>query len=133
MTLKTQKAVCVGAFLNLWREGEGADGFNGLKANCKACNGRPDRAMMTRPCSITRLGLGGLKLCRRTIAAPLRGVFLWSIVPTHGVIASAFRMGAPRGNPSGLLFPVEQSANPRGVAHLLGGCVCGFKNLSTGA
>lgn len=128
MKLKKQKAVCVGAFLNLWREGEGADGSNGLKANCKACAGVPDRAMMAKPCAIARLGLGGLEFSRRTIAAPLRGVFLWSIVPTHGVIASAFRTGAPRGNPSGLLFPTEQSANPRGVAHLLGGWVGGFKN-----
>ncbi len=132
MKLKKQKAVCVGAFLNLWREVEGADGSNGLKANCKACTGRLDRAMMTRPCSIARLGLGGLTLERRTIAALLRGVFLWSIVPTHGVIASAFCTGAPRGNPSGLLFPFEQSANPRGAAHLLAG-VIGSQNLSKGA
>lgn len=123
MTMKKQKAVCVGAFLNLWREGEGADGFNGLKANCKACAGVLDRAMMTKPCAIARLGLGGLKLVRRTIAAPIRGVFLWAVVSTRGVIASAFCTGAPRGNPSGLLFPYEQSANPRGAAHLLAGVV----------
>lgn len=133
MKLKKQKAVCVGAFLNLWREVEGADGSNGLEANCKACTGRLDRAMMATPCAIARLGLGGLNSQRRTIAAPLRGVFLWSIVPTHGVIASAFRTGAPRGNPSGLLFPLTQSANPRGVAHHLGGWLRGFKNPVKGA
>lgn len=132
MKLKTQKAVSAETCGKLWRVDARNGKENGLKANCKACAGVPDRAMMTEPCAIARLGLGGLKFCRRTIAAPLRGVFLWSIVPTHGVIASAFRTGAPRGNPSGLLFPVEQSANPRGAAHLLAG-VIGSQNLSTGA
>lgn len=132
MTLKTQKAVGAETCGKLWRVNARNGKGNGLKANCKACTGRLDQDMMAKPCSITRLGLGGLKFCRRTIAAPLRGVFLWSIVPTHGVIASAFRTGAPRGNPSGLLFPVEQSANPRGAAHLLAG-VIGSQNLSTGA
>ena len=133
MKLKKQKAVCVGAFLNLWREGEGADGSNGLKDNCKACAGGPARAIMPLPCSITGCRRSGLKLERRTIAAPLRGVFLLAVVPTHGVIASAFCMGAPRGNPSGLLFPFEQSANPRGVARPRSGGVDGSQNLSKGA
>ena len=87
--------------------------------------------MMPKPCSIARLGLGGLISQRRTIAAPLRGVFLLVVVPTHGVIASAICTGAPRGNPSGLLFPLTQSANPRGAAHLLAG-VIGSQNLVKG-
>ena len=133
MKLKTQKAVGAETCGKLWRVDARNGKENGLKANCKACTGVLDRAMMAKPCSIARLGLGGLKSVRRTIAAPLRGVFLWSIVPTHGVIASAFCTGAPRGNPSGLLFPNRQSANPRGVAHHLGGLVSGFKNLLLGA
>lgn len=133
MKVKTQKAVGAETCGKLWRVNARNGKGNGLKANCKACTGRLDRAMMATPCAIARLGLGGLNSQRRTIAAPLRGVFLWSIVPTHGVIASAFRTGAPRGNPSGLLFPLTQSANPRGVAHHLGGWLRGFKNPVKGA
>ena len=41
----------------------------------------------------------------------------------RGVIASVVCTGVPRGNPSGLLCPREQSANPRGAAHPLAeGC-----------
>lgn len=135
MSLKTKKAARANAFGELWRVTGCAGKDNGLKSNFKgiACIRRRARAMMPKPCSIARLGLGGLKFRRRTIAAPLRGVFLLAVVPTHGVIASAICTGAPRGNPSGLLFPSEQSANPRGAAHLLAG-VAGFKsNLSEGA
>lgn len=133
MPLKTKKAACAGVSEELCRVTGCAGKDNGLKSNFKgsACIRRRARAMMPKPCSIARLGLGGLKFNRRTIAAPLRGVFLLAVVPTHGVIASAFCTGAPRGNPSGLLFPVEQSANPRGAAHLLAG-VIGFKNQATG-
>lgn len=133
MKLKTQKAVGAETCGKLWRVNARNGNGNGLEPNCTACAGVPDRAMMTAPCAIARLGLGGLKLSRRTIAAPLRGVFLWSIVPTHGVIASAFRTGAPRGNPSGLLFPRKQSANPRGVAHHLGGWRVALENRFLGA
>lgn len=135
MSLKTKKAACAGASEELCRVTGYAGKRGGLKSNFKgsACIRRRARAMMPKPCSIARLGLGGLKFRRRTIAAPLRGVFLLAVVPTHGVIASAICTGAPRGNPSGLLFPSEQSANPRGAAHLLAG-VAGFKsNLSEGA
>ena len=134
MSLKTKKAARANAFGELWRVTGCAGKSNGLKSKFKgsACIRRRARAMMPKPCSIARLGLGGLKLERRTIAAPLRGVFLWAVVSTRGVIASAFCTGAPRGNPSGLLFPREQSANPRGAAHLLAG-VIGSQNLSKGA
>ncbi len=134
MSLKTKKAARANAFGELWRVSGWAGNGDGLRSNFKgsACIRRRARAMMPKPCSIARLGLGGLKFNRRTIAAPLRGVFLLAVVPTHGVIASAFCTGAPRGNPSGLLFPVEQSANPRGVAHHLGGWLSGFKNQATG-
>lgn len=125
MSLKTKKAAYAGASGRLWRVSGWAGNGDGLKPNCKgsACARWRARAMMPKPCSIARLGLGGLKLVRRTIAAPIRGVFLWAVVSTRGVIASAFCTGAPRGNPSGLLFPYEQSANPRGAAHLLAGVV----------
>ena len=135
MSLKTKKAACAGASGGLWRVSGWAGNGDGLKSNFKgsACARWRARAMMPKPCSIARLGLGGLKLERRTIAAPLRGVFLMAVVcRTYGVIASAFCTGAPRGNPSGLLFPFEQSANPRGAAHLLAG-VIGSQNLSKGA
>lgn len=135
MSLKTKKAACAGVSEELCRVTGCAGKRGGLKLNFKgsACIRRRARAMMPKPCSIARFGLGGLKFRRRTIAAPLRGVFLLAVVPTHGVIASAICTGAPRGNPSGLLFPSEQSANPRGAAHLLAG-VAGFKsNLSEGA
>ena len=133
MSLKTKKAARANAFGELWRVSGCAGKDNGLKSNFKgsACIRRRARAMMPKPCSIARLGLGGLKLSRRTVAAPLRGVFLLAVVSTHGVIASAFCTGAPRGNPSGLLFPREQCANPRGAAHLLAGVV-GSRNLSLG-
>lgn len=136
MSLKTKKAACAGASGRLWRVSGFAGNGDGLKSNFKgsACIRRRARAMMPKPCSIARLGLGGLKSVRRTIAAPLRGVFLLAVVrESHGVIAFAFCTGAPRGNPSGLLFPNRQSANPRGVAHHLGGCVGGFKNQLLGA
>lgn len=125
MSLKTKKAARANAFGELWRVSGWAGNGDGLKPNFKgsACARWRARAMMPKPCSIARLGLGGLKLVRRTIAAPIRGVFLWAVVSTRGVIASAFCTGAPRGNPSGLLFPYEQSANPRGAAHLLAGVV----------
>ena len=67
--------------------------------------------------SIIRLGLGSLKLTRRTIAAPSRGVFLSAVVPSHGAMRPF--MGVPCGTPSGVLFPCRQSANPHGLAHLL--------------
>lgn len=129
-----QKAANAGGFGRLCRATETPSRENGLKTNCKACAGVLARGNMPVPCSIARLGLGGLRLDRRTIAAPLRGVFLWSVVcKSHGVIASRFCTGAPRGNPSGLLFPIEQSANPRGVAHHLGGWEGGSQNVSIGA
>lgn len=135
MSLKRKKAACAGTSGRLWRVSGWAGNGDGLKSNFKgsACARWRAWAMMPKPCSIARLGLGGLKSVRRTIAAPLRGVFLLAVVPAHGVIASAFCTGAPRGNPSGLLFPNRQSANPRGVAHHLGGWLSGFKNRLLGA
>ena len=136
MSLKTKKAACAGASGRLWRVSGFAGNGDGLKSNFKgsACIRRRARAMMPNPCSIARLGLGGVSLLAGTPRQTRNGVFLLAVVrESHGVIAFAFCTGAPRGNPSGLLFPNRQSANPRGVAHHLGGCVGGFKNQPLGA
>lgn len=136
MSLKTKKAARANAFGELCRVTGCAGKRGGLKSNFKgsACNRRRARAMMPKPRAIAGSRRRGLKLGRRTIAAPLRGVFLMAIVcRTYGVIASAFCTGAPCGTPSGVLFPIEQSANPHGVAHPRRGVVNGSQNVSIGA
>lgn len=136
MSLKTKKAARANAFGELWRVSGCAGKDNGLKSNFKgsACIRRRARAMMPKPRAIAGSRRRGLKLSRRTIAAPLRGVFLMAVVcRTYGVIASAFCTGAPCGTPSGVLFPREQSANPHGVAHPRRGVVNGSNNHSLGA
>ena len=126
-----QKAANAGGFGRLWRVTENPSRENGLKANCKACAGVLARGNMPVPRSITGCRRSGLRLVRRTIAAPSRGVFLWAVVcRTYGVFASRFCTGAPCGTPSGVLFPYEQSANPHGVAHPRSGAVGSFENLS---
>jgi len=82
-------------------------------------NHSPRRGILSLSVSIDRFGLGGLIDNRRTIAAPFRGVFLSAVVQIHGAMRPF--MGVPCGNPSGLLFPVRQSANPHGLAHPLAG------------
>lgn len=130
-----QKAANAGGFGKLWRATETPSQENGLRTNFKsACIRAHGRGMMPVPRSITGCRRRGLKLGRRTIAAPLRGVFLMAVVcRTYGVIASAFCTGAPCGTPSGVLFPIEQSANPHGVAHPRRGVVNGSQNVSIGA
>lgn len=79
-----------------------------------------------------RFGLGGLIFNRRILASlQSRGVFLLAGFHLHGVVRSSF-MGKPCGTPSGVLFPVEQSANPHGFAHHLGGWLSVSDNSSTG-
>lgn len=135
MTLRKQKAEQAAAFGRLWRVTERNGEKTGLKTNCKTCIRARTRVNMPMPRSITGLvGRRGLKFSRRTIAAPLRGVFLLAVVcRTYGVIASRFCTGAPCGTPSGVLFPREQSANPHGVAHHRRGSVSSFENSSLGA
>lgn len=130
-----QKAVNAGGFGRLWRATETPSQENGLKTNFKsACIRAHGRGMMPKPRAIAGCRRRGLKLGRRTIAAPLRGVFLMAVVcRTYGVIASAFCTGEPCGTPSGVLFPIEQSANPHGVAHPRRGVVNGSQNVSIGA
>lgn len=136
MSLKTKKAARANAFGELWRVTGCAGNGDGLKSNFKgsACIRRRARAMMPKPRAIAGSRRRGLKLSRRTIAAPLRGVFLMAVVcRTYGAIVSAFCTGAPCGTPSGVLFPREQSANPHGVAHPRRGVVNGSNNHSLGA
>lgn len=83
MSLKTKKAACAGASGRLWRVSGWAGNGDGLKSNFKgsACIRRRARAMMLEPRAIAghcELG-GSFGKPRRTIAAPLRGVFLWRL------------------------------------------------------
>ena len=130
---KRKKAAGAMPFGVLWRVTEEDCKRRGLSTDFKACIRAYARAIMPLPRSITGCRRSGLESVRRTIAAPSRGVFLWAVVPTHGVIASAFLMGAPCGTPSGVLFPNRQSANPHGAARPRSGGVSGFKNRLLGA
>lgn len=82
------------------------------------------RAILTVTARKSGGELGGLHFSRRMTAAPHRlmcGVSFGEI-RTHGLIAPVSSYGLmPCGKPSGLSFPRERSANPRGVSHLLGG------------
>lgn len=81
------------------------------------------RAMLCLPSRLTGGRLGGLQNQRRLIATSrsARG-FSFGINRNHGFIAPVPHYGLmPCGKPSGLSFPRERSANPRGVSHLLGG------------
>ena len=81
------------------------------------------RAMLCLPSRLTGGRLGGLLVSRRFIATSrsARG-FSFGVNRKHGLIAPVPHYGLmPCGKPSGLSFPRERSANPRGVSHLLGG------------
>lgn len=81
------------------------------------------RAMLCLPSRLTGGRLGGLQNQRRLIATSrsARG-FSFGINRNHGLIAPVPHYGLmPCGKPSGLSLPLERSANPRGVSHLLGG------------
>lgn len=81
------------------------------------------RAMLCLPSRLTGGRLGGLQNQRRLIATSrsARG-FSFGINRKHGLIAPVPYYGLmPCGKPSGLSLPLERSANPRGVSHLLGG------------
>lgn len=81
------------------------------------------RAMLCVPSRLTGGRLGGLQNQRRLIATSrfARG-FSFGVNRNHGLIAPVPLYGLmPCGKPSGLSLPLERSANPRGVSHLLGG------------
>lgn len=133
MKLKTQKAVGAETCGKLWRVDARNGKSNGLEPNCTVCNGRPDRAMMPVPRSITG-GRGRSLHCQRRMTAMPRNVaFSFGGVRIHGLIASAFFTGAPCGEPIGSPFPLTRYfLHPHGVAHLVGR-VNGFKNPVKGA
>lgn len=99
-----------------------------VKHSAVACFLKADGGIILSSLPLKGRGLGGL-LERRIIAAPhCRGVFHFGL----DSFAVHSRMGAPRGNLSGLMHPFEHSANLRGVAHQLGGCVNGVQYRSKG-
>ena len=100
------------------------------KHSARACILKGNSAIILSSLPMKGRGLGGL-LHGRIIAASrfCRGVFHFGLDDSCVVLS---RTGALRGKPSGLLIPVYQSANLRGVAHQLGGCVVGFKNRKHG-
>lgn len=135
MKQKKKQADDVGAFLGLWRETESNGKVNGLRAYHKAssCIVRACCAIIYPTSSITGVRRSGLNFTRRTIAMPSLGVFSCAVVLSHGVIASIIlRTGAPRGTPSGVLFPSVQSANLRGAVHPRSGGLDGNKNPTLG-
>lgn len=80
-------------------------------------------------------GLGGLRFNRRKTAT-LRAVrgFSFGGFRSRGIRVSVPSCGlVPRGNLSRLPLPVERSANPRGIAHPLGGGLAIFGQLATGS
>ena len=99
----------------------------------RACNAAANGGILPLLGAFTEGNLGGLHSKGERIAAPHRGVFLFGL-SFHAVHPLT---GAPRGHSSEWLFPFEQSANLRGVAHPLGGEVSGVKanqkecNMST--
>lgn len=105
-------------------DGAPVDGLNvkNSRASAPCAMGRW-RAMLCLPSRLTGGRLGGLQNQRRLIATSrsARG-FSFGINRNHGLIAPVPHYGLmPCGKPSGLSLPLERSANPRGVSHLLGG------------
>ena len=110
------------------RENDGARG-GGLMggesiASRSACAIAKCRAMLCLPSRLTGGRLGGLQNQRRLFATSrsARG-FSFGENRNHGLIAPVPYYGLmPCGKSfQGLSLPLERSANPRGVSHLLGG------------
>lgn len=106
-------------------DGAQAGGLMGREsiASAVSCAIARCRAMLCLPSRLTGGRLGGLQNQRRLIATSrsARG-FSFGINRNHGLIAPVPHYGLmPCGKPSGLSLPLERSANPRGVSHLLGG------------
>lgn len=106
-------------------DGAQAGGLMGIEsiASAVSCAIVRCRAMLCLPSRLTGGRLGGLQNQRRLIATSrsARG-FSFGINRNHGLIAPVPHYGLmPCGKPSGLSLPLERSANPRGVSHLLGG------------
>lgn len=96
-----------------------------LKHSAVACFLKADGAIICVPLPLKRRRLGGLPYGRIIAASRIcRGFFIFGL----GSYVVHSLTGAPRRKPSGLLIPMCQSANLRGVAHPLGGGVIGFEN-----
>lgn len=128
MPINDNAAACGISPQELWRVTGTGVRDAGRSAHCakteaNACRLERNCHKMPVPGRVAGCERSGLQFSRRTVAAPSRGVFLFGGCSIRGVIASVVCTGVPRGNPSGLLCPREQSANPRGAAHPLAeGC-----------
>ena len=86
------------------------------------CHNVPTRARIAVLARMSKGGLGGLHSNRRLIATSRFARGFSFGVNRDGIIAPVPNYGLmSHGKPSGLSLPVERSANPCGVSHLLGG------------
>lgn len=115
------KVTCIGAGL--------ASHFVGVRY----CHNVPTRARIAVPTRVSGGGLGGLHSNRRLIATSRFARGFSFGVNRDGIIAPVPNYGLmSHGKPSGLSLPVERSANPCGVSHLLGGWWGISYSLTTG-
>lgn len=115
------KVTCIGAGL-----ASHVDGLN-------YCHNVPTRARIAVPTRVSGGGLGGLHSNRRLIATSRFARGFSFGVNRDGIIAPVPNYGLmSHGKPSGLSLPVERSANPCGVSHLLGGWWGISYSLTTG-
>lgn len=115
------KVTCVGAGL--------ASLFDGV-GYCHNVLSRATIAVLAR---MSKGGLGGLHSNRRLIATSRFARGFSFGVNRDGIIAPVPNYGLmSHGKPSGLSLPVERSANPCGVSHLLGGWWGISYSLTTG-
>ena len=104
------KVTCIGAGL--------ASLFDGVGY----CHNVPTRARIAVLARMSKGGLGGLQNQRRLIATSRFARGFSFGVNRDGIIAPVPNYGLmSHGKPSGLSLPLERSANPCGVSHLLGG------------
>lgn len=97
------------------------------------CHNVPTRARIAVPTRVSGCGLGGLHSNRRLIATSRFARGFSFGVNRDGIIAPVPNYGLmSHGKPSGLSLPVERSANPCGVSHLLGGWWVTSYSLTTG-
>lgn len=115
------KVTCIGAGL--------ASHFVGVRY----CYAVLSRARIAVPTRVSGCGLGGLHSNRRLIATSRFARGFSFGVNRDGIIAPVPNYGLmSHGKPSGLSLPVERSANPCGVSHLLGGWWVTSYSLTTG-
>lgn len=97
------------------------------------CHNVLSRATIAVLARMSKGGLGGLHSNRRLIATSRFARGFSFGVNRNGIIAPVPNYGLmSHGKPSGLSLPVERSANPCGVSHLLGGWWGISYSLTTG-